>query len=192
MERLNQIISNTDLSPYYIAGFVDGEGCFGLQFRKDIRHERRNSPTYYSWKAQFMITARKDEQDLFKKIKDFFGCGNIYKALDREIHYCVSNTDDLKNIVCPFFEKYQLQGKKKNDFILWAEAIDIIHRNKRKKINIQKGSRGFSKNPWDPKDLCRLLELHTAMQKYKAIRPQGLKYIEIAHRQFHSGKNLKE
>lgn len=24
----------------YIAGFVDGEGCFALNFRRDIRHER--------------------------------------------------------------------------------------------------------------------------------------------------------
>jgi len=73
---VNQIINK--LSPEYIAGYIDGEGCFGLQFRKDVRHERPGSPVYYSWKAQFMITARKDEIDLFKRIKFFFGCGKIY------------------------------------------------------------------------------------------------------------------
>ena len=62
MEEQNQ------LNPYYIAGFIDGEGCFGLQFRKDVKHKMRNCPVYYSWKVQFMIAARKDEWDLFEKL----------------------------------------------------------------------------------------------------------------------------
>ena len=169
-----------NLSPDYVAGFVDGEGCFGLQFRKDVRHERRGSPIYYSWKAQFMITARKDEQELFERIKSFFGCGAIYNELDKEIHYCVSNVEDLKSIISPFFKKYQLQGKKNNDFILWAEAIDIIYKNKKSKVNTQKGLKGFSKNNWDTEDLRRLIEIHSEMQKYKSDRPQGLKHISVA------------
>ena len=186
------ISTDKKLSPYYIAGFVDGEGCFGFQFRKDVRHERPGSPVYYSWKVQFMITARKDEQDLFERIKSFFGCGGIYKELDREIHYCVSDIDSLKNIISPFFNKYQLQGKKKNDFILWAEAVDIMYKNKKRKTNAQKGLKGFSKSYWNKDDQSRLLEIHTAMQKYKSERPQGFKHIHIAHRQFHSGKNLTQ
>ena len=178
MEKKN----NKKLAPDYVAGFVDGEGCFGLQFRKDVRHERLGSPIYYSWKAQFMITARKDEQELFERIKSFFGCGSIYKELDCEIHYCVANVDDLKNVISPFFKKHQLQGKKKQDFILWAEAIDIISRNKKIKVNSQKGIKGFSKNNWNPEDLYRLLELHSEMQKYKSKRPQGLKHIKVARK----------
>jgi len=174
-------MDSSNLSPYYIAGFVDGEGCFGLQFRKDVRHERRGSPVYYSWKAQFTITARKDEQELFERIKNVFGCGNVYKELDREIHYCVSNADDLKNIISPFFKKYHLQGKKKHDFDLWAEAIEIIYNNKKERTNSQKGVKGFSKNGWDEKDLQRLLEIHSAMQKYKSHRPNGLKHINVAY-----------
>ena len=182
---------NKKLAPEYIAGFVDGEGCFGFQYRKDVRHERAGSPAYYSWKAQFMITARKDEKELFERIKEYFGCGNIYNELDREIHYCVSDADNLKNIISPFFKKYQLQGKKKNDFILWAEAVDILCRNKKDKTNVQKGVRGFSKNCWSKEDLHRLLEIHSAMQKYKSQRPQGLKHINVAHHQFHSDPDKK-
>ena len=36
----------------YVAGFVDGEGCFILSFRRDIRHDcgKRSGikPTYYT------------------------------------------------------------------------------------------------------------------------------------------------
>lgn len=183
---------NSKLTPEYIAGFIDGEGCFGFQFRKDVRHERPNAPTYYSWKAQFMITARKDEQELFERIKEFFGCGNIYKQLDIEIHYTVTDMDDLKNIISPFFKKYQLQGKKRHDFILWAEAIDILHKNKKKKANAQKGLKGFAKTDWDQQDLHRLFEIHSSMQAYKSRRPQGFKHITIAKELLSlGGKNLK-
>lgn len=33
----------------YIAGFVDGEGCFALKFRRDVRHDRPGNPEYYYW-----------------------------------------------------------------------------------------------------------------------------------------------
>jgi len=173
------------LNPDYIAGYVDGEGCFGLQFRKDIRHERPGKPVYYSWKAQFMIAARKDELCLFKRIKYTFGCGEIYNQkkddeANMEIHYCVSNLDDLKNIISPFFKEHQLQAKKRYDFELWAEAIDIMYRNKKKTLNITRGQKGFSKNKWDKNDLSRLITLHSKMQKYKATRPNGLKHIDMA------------
>ena len=88
------------LSPKYIVGYVDGEGCFGFQYRKDVRHEWPGSPVHYSWKAQFTITARKDEIDLFERIKFTFGYGKIYNQkknnVVEEIHYCVSNLEDLK------------------------------------------------------------------------------------------------
>ena len=171
---------NPKLSPEYISGFVDGEGCFGLHFRKDVKHKRPGSPIYYSWKIQFMITARKDEQDLFERIKEFFSCGSIYKQLDHEIHYCITDIDNLKNVISPFFKKHKLQGKKKYDFKLWAEALDIIYDNKKKRVNIQKGTKGFLKNNWDKKDLNRLIDIHSQMQKYKSMRPQGLKHIAMA------------
>ena len=31
----------------YIAGFVDGEGCFALKFSKETKRNRPNSPAYY-------------------------------------------------------------------------------------------------------------------------------------------------
>lgn len=173
-----------NLEPHYIVGFVDGEGCFGMQYRKDVRHERPGAPTYYSWKLQFMITARKDEISLFERIKEYFGCGNIYDQQNREIHYAVTNLDDLKNTISPFFRKFSLQGKKKYDFALWDEALEIICKNKKKKVNVENGKKGFSKSNWSKEDFSRLLEIHSAMQKYKSQRPIGLKHIGVAHGKF--------
>jgi len=31
----------------YIAGFVDGEGCFALKFRRDYKSKRKSKPEYF-------------------------------------------------------------------------------------------------------------------------------------------------
>jgi intein-encoded DNA endonuclease-like protein len=31
----------------YIAGFVDGEGCFALKFSKETKRNRAGNPCYY-------------------------------------------------------------------------------------------------------------------------------------------------
>lgn len=167
------------LSGDYIAGFVDGEGCFDLQFRRDVRHERTNSPVYYGWKVQFAIVCRIDEEELFKKIKETLNCGEIYFARGDQVRYSVQAIDTLKDIIVPFFKKYQLSGKKRVDFELWAEAVEIIYQNKQKS-NTEKGTRGFSRIKWHKADFVRLINIQKEMQKYKAKRNQGFKWISIA------------
>lgn len=55
------------LSGDYIAGFVDGEGCFALKLRREIRYERKNKPTYIYWDAEFAIVLREDDKEILKK-----------------------------------------------------------------------------------------------------------------------------
>ncbi|MDO8436529.1 MAG: LAGLIDADG family homing endonuclease [bacterium] len=170
---------NSKLSGDYIAGFVDGEGCFDLQFRRDIRHERLGKPVYYSWKVQFVINIRRDDDKLLKKIQNALNCGQIHFT-QSEVRYSVQNLENLKNIIIPFFNKYPLSGKKKMDFGLWIEAIYIIYRNKRKNMNIKKGIRGFISTNWNKKDFQRLIEIQKLMQQFKSKRPRGFKWISMA------------
>ena len=48
----------------YIAGFVDGEGCFSLTYRKD-------KGKYFYWKASFVITLKKDDKNILESIKEY-------------------------------------------------------------------------------------------------------------------------
>ena len=54
---------------FNIVNLVNEAGCFDLQFRKDTRRERTNSPTYYRWKAQFIVTGPKDNIKIIKCIR---------------------------------------------------------------------------------------------------------------------------
>ncbi len=66
------------------------------------------------------------------------------------------------------------------DFELWAEAIEIIRRNKRKTMNVKAGLKGFTKTSWNKQDFSRLIEIQKSMQEYKSKRPQGFKWVSVA------------
>ncbi len=165
----------------YIAGFVDGEGCFALTLRRDVRHERGKrtgvKPVYFYWKSQFVIVLRNDDRQLLEKIKQTLGCGSITLTYNN-VRYEVTNLDDLKHKIIPFFEKYNLYGKKMNDFLLWRKAIDILYKYKLKRgrVNSKRGI-GFYSIQWDTKDIQELEDIHQKMLAYKSHKSRMKKWI---------------
>lgn len=154
----------------YIAGFVDGEGCFSLTYRKD-------KGKYYYWKASFAISLRADDPEIIKSIKEYFCCGNISYSRNN-IRFEITDPDLLNEKIIPFFGEHQLIGKKRNDFELWKEAVYIIVKNKRRSINSAKGTRGFIRHNWNDNDLIRLGKIRYEMQKYKGGgKSREFKYI---------------
>src|SRR3989344_1923541 len=160
------------LSGDYIAGFVDGEGCFALNFRRDIRHERKNKPIYFIWKPQFAIMLRGDDIEILEKIKLTLDCGSVIKTSKGFARYQVTDVNDLIIKIIPFFQKHKLHAKKRLDFELWVESVIIIARNKRTQVNVEKGRRGFTKTEWNPTDLARLEKIQEEMRQYKGrVKP---------------------
>ncbi|MEI7425139.1 MAG: LAGLIDADG family homing endonuclease, partial [Candidatus Staskawiczbacteria bacterium] len=133
---------------FNISNIVNNDGCFDLQFRKDTRHERTNAPTYYRWKAQFVVTGSKDNVKILEKIKKEMGCGEITISKD-QARFSVQKINDISEIVVPFFRKNPLADKKKKDFELWAKGVEVIKKNKGKYLAT-----------WKKNDLCTLIEIH--------------------------------
>lgn len=150
----------------YIAGFVDGEGCFALKFRREIKPGRKNKPVYFYWDIEFAILLREDDKEILEKIKETLDCGKISLSKRGTARYSVNHIEDLIDRIVPFFKKYPLQAKKRLDFELWREAVGIFRRNQRMKVNAGPG--GFQKTRWNPKDLERLKEIHEQMRQYKS------------------------
>lgn len=117
----------------YIAGFVDGEGCFSLRLHKDVKKNRSGTPVYYFWKPEFCIVLRIDDKSILEQILASLNCGRI-TVTKRFVRYSVQDTRDLITKIIPFFEKFPLRAKKKNDYILWVEAIKIIYYNLGNKV----------------------------------------------------------
>ena len=151
----------------YVSGLVDGEGCFSLNFRQDLKKNRTHSPRYFRWHAVFAISLRADDDNLLKLVKETLVCGDISYLKDL-VQYQVQNTDDLQNKIIPFFRLHRLYGKKAKDFDLWEEAVEIIARNKKRGVNLEKGKRGFVKVVWNGDDIKRLKEIRLRMKLYKS------------------------
>ena len=167
--------NNKKLPGNYIAGFTDGEGCFCLKFRRDVRRERKNSPTYFYWSAEFAIAIRNDDVEILKKIKNTLKCGRI--SFSREnARYSVNKIEDLMHIIIPFFRKNRLYAKKRFDFELWSRAVEIIFNKTRIQRGAKKGKRGFEAIKWNNEEWEELMDIRRKMRQFKSKRPSGYKY----------------
>jgi len=120
----------------YVAGFVDGEGCFYLTYRSEIKHKRAGAPKYFRWTPYFAIVLRKDDIEILEKIKDTLGCGRIFILGNQSAQLAVQNIDDLYNKIMPFFKTYPLRAKKRGDFELWCQALTFVFDKKIKKSSL--------------------------------------------------------
>ncbi|MBI3638368.1 LAGLIDADG family homing endonuclease [Candidatus Wolfebacteria bacterium] len=158
----------------YIAGFVDGEGCFALKFRRDVRHERKNQPVYFYWDIEFAITLRGDDLEILKDIQNTLECGKISININKRnmARFSVNKIEDLSDKIIPFFKQHHLRAKKKEDFKLWKEAVYIMYKNKGLATNISTtgNPRGKRKIFWPIEELLRLEKIHKEMKGYKSTR----------------------
>lgn len=154
----------------YIAGLTDGEGCFSLTYRRDVRKERKGSPVYFRWKALFAIVMRSDDVNLLELVRNSLSCGRISFSRT-SASYQVQDTNQLLSVIVPFFRRHRLFGKKHHDFELWAEAVAILAKNKHKVLRRENRDNGVGR--WDEKDIVRLSFIRDEMRKYKS---KGSKY----------------
>lgn len=119
------------LSPDYIVGLTDGEGCFLVQIRTDRRIVLR-----------YFITQRFDNKKLLDKVFEFFKVGYVYRKFqgnDKKkmtFVYEVTKQDDIQNVIIPFFWKYPLQGVKSESFMRFARIAEIAKgRQDTRKLN---------------------------------------------------------
>ena len=167
------------LSGDYIAGFVDGEGCFALKFRKDTKHNVTGGKPreYYYWGVEFAIVLRPDDAHILKLIKDRLNCGSITYTLNGEqVRYSIQNTKELAEKVVPFFKQHRLRAKKAADFDLWSKSVKILNKHKNGVLNIKKGTQGFTKKEMSQVDQEKLKSLRNLMLDYKSGRDKKFRW----------------
>jgi len=109
-----------EINPNWITGFVDAEGCFSVII--EILDNNK-----WRVKSSFEINLHIKDVDILYKIQSFFGVGNVYLRVYKNIAvYRVSNIEYLRDIIIPHFNKYPLITQKSIDFNLWCKVIQII------------------------------------------------------------------
>jgi LAGLIDADG endonuclease len=105
----------------YIAGYVDGEGCFAVAINRN--------PTCrsgYQLVPEFHVSQNGDRAQVLGLIRERFGgCGYIKSngRKDRAVVYVVRRRGDLLEHVIPFFERSPLLSSKQKDFEKFAAIV---------------------------------------------------------------------
>jgi hypothetical protein len=111
----------------WLSGFTDGEGHFALSILTDKRYPKLRTPD-----AHFKIKLRSDDKSVLFLIQSYLRCGVISHNKKRggsepQIIFCVSRFKHLVDIVIPHFDSFPLLAKKRTDFKIWKEAVNLIH-----------------------------------------------------------------
>jgi len=116
---------------YWITGFTDGEGCFSIAVIK-IKTTKFGKQIF----PEFVVTQGAKSLTALEKIKNFFGCGNIFinKRYDNHnenlYRYCVRSLGELNVKILPFFRKYPLQTYKQKDFLIFEKVVKMMIKKK--------------------------------------------------------------
>lgn len=115
-------INDCNLNGEWLAGFVSGDGGFGIR-------NRSNGGTLV-----FYITQNKRDVELLKSIARYLGCGNVSPSNKGTYNLTVQRFLDIYNIVIPFFNTYEIRGEKYLNYLDWVAAADLIYNGRSKEV----------------------------------------------------------
>lgn len=114
------------LNPYWVSGFVDGDGAFLLY----ISTSKHGS---LSFRPVLKITVHSSDSFILHEIKKFFkNAGHVRKKKNSNCYYYhVESWSDMKEIIIPHFEKYKLLSvNKRKSYYLMKSCVDYKYSNK--------------------------------------------------------------
>lgn len=122
--------SGSSLDPWYITGFVEGEGTFHIAFYRDpgMKQGVKVIPEFHVNQSYLRLQT-------LQAIKRFFDCGYIKEnhkgsARDTTYVYVVRDREDLLKKIIPFFERYPLLSLKQRSFRIFAYIVRMVHEGK--------------------------------------------------------------
>lgn len=133
----------------YVAGFIDGEGCFTIVISK-----HRTKKLGLDARLHFQIELRSDDLLILQQIQKKLNCGHIY-YLNYErygwhphVELKVSSLREIIDKLIPFLTQYPLRAKKRLSWEYFLQAVEVFKskqhltlegieklRNIRKKMN---------------------------------------------------------
>ncbi len=109
-----------ELSPDWVVGFVDGEGCFHVSI---LRHP--DMKLGYQVLPEFTVVQHERDLQILYALKRFFGCGVVRRNHGDRWAYRVRKLSCLERI-CDFFDRHPLKTKKRVDFIKFRRVVQFM------------------------------------------------------------------
>ena len=126
-ENASGAVNQQERLESYIAGFVDGEGCFHVAIQ-------RNPSTRCGWQLvpEFRISQDVSRAKVLDLARMLFGCGSLREnhrhSDDHTYVLVVRRRRDLLDSVIPFFERNPLLSCKQEEFVTFATIVRAMAR----------------------------------------------------------------
>lgn len=120
-EERHLVTDQTIKDPYWLAGFTDGDGSFGVKINKSSSNK-----IGYQVYLQFDIVQHVRDTILLKSFTEYLNCGKIYLHSDNAIVFTVTKFSDIHEIIIPFFKKHPIPGAKSQDFNDFCLVVELI------------------------------------------------------------------
>jgi hypothetical protein len=113
------------LSPDWLVGFIDGEGCFhiGISKHPELKFGYQILP-------ELTVVQHKSDISLLHSIRTIMRCGVVRKNHGDRYCWRVRSLDNLSNVIVPFFEKHKLKSKKGVEFRKFARVVHLMQDKK--------------------------------------------------------------
>jgi len=113
-----------EIDPWWVVGFVDGEGCFSVSIHRNDLAKPTNG-----WHIQpsFQVSQHEDHVDVLEHLVRFFGCGTVRRKTKTNpvMVYTVHSTIQLLERVIPVFEQHPLRVKR-DDFERFSFIVKAV------------------------------------------------------------------
>ena len=113
-----------DLSPEWVVGFVDGEGCFYVGI-----YENPSLKLGYQVLPEFRVVQHERDIQILYALKRFFRCGVVRRNHGDRWELRIRKLSCLLQVV-DFFERNPLKTKKNVDFKRFARIVKWMNEGK--------------------------------------------------------------
>ena len=106
-----------ELSPDWVVGFVDGEGCFHVSL-----NPHTEMSTGYQVLPEFVVVQHERDKQVLQALKRFFGAGIVRSNHGDRWCLRIRKLEALRR-VCDFFLQHPLKTKKNVDFFKFRRIV---------------------------------------------------------------------
>ena len=112
----------------WLAGFIDGEGYFGI-----VKQKKQRGALGYYYVPQFMIKLRHDDMYILKEIYKVIGIGKVFEMnyqppLNKQVKFQITSCPQSLKLI-EILDEYPLRAKKKRDYEIWKKAVIYLSEN---------------------------------------------------------------
>jgi len=113
----------TNLNPYWVSGFISGDGCFSIIIRESKSYKLKKQVV-----CSFHVTQHIKDIKLINLLSKFFNCGTVYLRSNssERCDFVVQDINSILSKIIPHFDNYPILNLKYEDYICFKKALKII------------------------------------------------------------------